>query len=106
MFDRLMAHWDSLYPGRVYRMQYERLVADTEAEARQLFEYLDLPFEASVLDFDTNPAAVATASAAQVRRPVYRDSVGAWRRYQSELEPVRRQLESLGIDPVGIDVAD
>ena len=100
MFDRLMAHWDALYPGEILRLQYERLVDDTETEARRLLDFVGLDYEERVLDFDSNPAPVATASAAQVRRPVYRGSVGAWQRYAAELEPLKRRLEALGIDPI------
>lgn len=101
MFERLMRHWDGLFPGRIFRVQYERLVDDTESEVRRLLEFLDLDFESSVLEFAANPTPVATASAAQVRRPVYRGSVGAWKRYEAELAPLRRQLDALGIDPLG-----
>lgn len=98
-FERLMAHWDRLYPGLVLHLQYERLVAEPEAESRRLLEHAGLDFEPAVLEFDRNREPVATASAVQVRRPITRGSVGAWRRYAGELEPVRRRLEALGVDP-------
>jgi tetratricopeptide (TPR) repeat protein len=97
LFEKLMAHWDALYPGAVHHLQYEALVADPEPEIRRLFDYVGLDFEPEVLRFDRNDAPVATASAVQVRRPIYQDSVGAWRRYERELAPLRRRLEELGV---------
>ena len=97
MFEKLMTHWDRSFPGAVYPLQYEALVAETEAEIRRLFTFLDLDFEPEVLSFDRNEAPVTTSSFAEVRRPIHRDSVDAWRRYAPELEPLRRKLEELGV---------
>jgi hypothetical protein len=60
---------------------------------------LDLEFEPATLEFEHNRTPVATASAVQVRRAIHTESVGAWRRYADALEPARRRLEALGIDP-------
>src|SRR5690606_12790009 len=48
---KLMDHWDAVLPGRVHRVQYERMVEDTEAEIRRLLDYCGLPFEESCLRF-------------------------------------------------------
>jgi tetratricopeptide (TPR) repeat protein len=101
LFTRLMTHWDSLYPSAIYHLQYERLVTDFDAESRRLFDYLELDYEADVANFAENRAPVATASAIQVRKPLYQESVGAWKRYATELEPLRSRLTALGIDPLG-----
>ncbi len=98
-FERLMAHWDQCFPGAICYVRYEDLVADPEAESRRLLDYLGLEFEAGVLDFDRNAIPVATASAVQVRRPIYKGSVGAWQRYARELDPVISRLRELGVDP-------
>ena len=87
-----MAHWDRRFPGAVHHLRYEQLVADPEAEIRRLLAYLDLEFEPGVLSFHNNEAPVATASSVQVRRPIHQRSVGAWRRYAAEIEPLRRRL--------------
>jgi tetratricopeptide (TPR) repeat protein len=98
LFEKLMAHWDRRFPGAVYHLHYERLVADPETEVRRLLAHLGLEFEPAVLSFHSNEAPVATASTVQVRRPIHQRSVGAWRRYAAELEPLRRRLIELGID--------
>jgi hypothetical protein len=72
-------------------------VADPDAEIRRLLAFIGLRFEARILSFHRNEAPVSTASLVQVRRPIYQDSVGAWRRYARELEPLRQRLEELGV---------
>ena len=87
-----MAHFDSVLPGRVHRVLYERMVEDTEAEVRRLLEYCGLPFEPSCLHFYQNERAVRTASSEQVRRPIYRDGVDQWRHYEPWLDPLKKAL--------------
>ncbi len=98
LFEKLMTHWDSRFPGAVYHLRYEQLVADPETEVRRLLIHLGLDFEPAVMSFHSNEAPVATASTVQVRRPIHQRSVGAWRRYADEIEPLRRRLHELGID--------
>lgn len=88
----LMAHFDSVLPGRVHRVIYERMVDDTEAEVRRLLEYCGLPFDEACLRFYENDRAVRTASSEQVRQPIYRDAVDQWRHYEQWLEPLRSAL--------------
>lgn len=87
-----MAHFDSVLPGRVHRVFYESLVADTESEIRRLLDYCGLPFESSCLRFYENSRAVRTASSEQVRRPIFRDGVDHWRNFEKWLEPLKRAL--------------
>lgn len=96
-FDRLMALWDRLWPGRVLQLSYEALVADQERETRRLLEHCGLAWDEACLSFHENKAAVATPSAAQVRRPLNADAVGRWRAYQDALKPARAFLETQGI---------
>ncbi|MBN8280993.1 MAG: sulfotransferase, partial [Gammaproteobacteria bacterium] len=67
----LMAHVDGVLPGRVHRVIYERMVADTEGEVRRLLDYCGLPFDQACLEFHRNDRAVRTASSEQVRQPIY-----------------------------------
>ena len=88
----LMAHMDRVLPGRVHRVIYEQMVADTEGEVRRLLDYCGLPFEAACLRFYENARAVRTASSQQVRQPIYRDAVDQWRHYDHWLGPLRAAL--------------
>jgi tetratricopeptide (TPR) repeat protein len=88
----LMAHFDEVLPGRVYRVVYEEMVADTESEVRRLLDHCGLPFDEACLRFFENPRAVRTASSEQVRQPIYRDGVDHWRHYEAWLGPLRHAL--------------
>ena len=89
---RLMAHIDTVAPGRVHRVIYEQMVDDTEAEVRALLDYCDLEFEPACLEFYRTERAVRTASSEQVRQPIYRDATEEWRPYEQYLEPLKRAL--------------
>jgi tetratricopeptide (TPR) repeat protein len=82
---RLMDHWRSALPGRFIDVAYEDVVDDLEREARRLVGYLGLPWEDACMNFQGNAAPVTTASAMQVREPVYRRSVARWRSYERHL---------------------
>jgi tetratricopeptide (TPR) repeat protein len=88
----LMEHYDGVLPGRVHRVLYENVVNDTETEIRRLLDYCGLPFEAACLRFWENKRVVTTASAEQVRRPIFREGLDHWRNYQPWLEPLRQAL--------------
>jgi tetratricopeptide (TPR) repeat protein len=88
----LMAHFDRVAPGRVCRVIYEELVADTEGQVRRLLDGLGLPFDPAVLRFFENRRAVATPSSEQVRRPVFADAVDHWRNFEPWLDALKRAL--------------
>ncbi|HVY87157.1 MAG TPA: sulfotransferase [Caulobacterales bacterium] len=101
----LMAHFDAVAPGRVHRVRYERLVADTEAEVRRVLAYCGLPFEEACLAFYATERAVRTASSEQVRQPIYKDGLDQWRRYESWLGPLSDALGP-AIEPAASKSAD
>ena len=74
-YRKLMDHWHSVMPGLILDVSYEDVVADTELQARRLTEYCGLDWESECLDFHTAKQASTTASAVQVRQPVYSSSV-------------------------------
>lgn len=88
----LMAHFDAAAPGAVHRVIYEDMVSDTEAQVRQMLDYLGLPFEESCLEFHRNTRAVRTASSEQVRQPIYQDAVEHWKAYAEWLGPLEAAL--------------
>ena len=90
----LMALWRERFPGRFFDISYEETAGDLEPNARALIEFLELPWEDACLNFHQQKAAVTTASAVQVRKPAHTKSVGRWRRYEEQLEPMRRALEA------------
>jgi hypothetical protein len=87
-----MDHWDAVLPGKVLHVQYEQLVADPEVQIRRLLEHCALDFEPACLNFHETRRSVRTASAEQVRQPLYTSGVGYWRHFERELEPLREAL--------------
>jgi tetratricopeptide (TPR) repeat protein len=88
----LMAHFDRVMPGRIHRVFYESMIADTEGEVRRLLDYCNLDFEEACLRFHENRRPVRTPSAQQVRKPIFRDSLEQWRHYEPWLDPLKEAL--------------
>jgi hypothetical protein len=91
----LMAHFDAVLPGRIHRVDYERLVADLEGEVRRLLDYCGLPFEAQCLRFHETQRVAQTASSEQVRQPLYTAGIDEWRNYDPWLGPLKAALGDL-----------
>ncbi|NND69721.1 MAG: tetratricopeptide repeat protein [Halioglobus sp.] len=98
-YRRLMQVWRERFPGRFLDISYEDSVADLEPHARRLLDYLELPWEDACLEFHAQEAAVSTASAVQVREPAHTRSIGRWRRYEKQLEPMLQALAAEGLAP-------
>jgi cytochrome c-type biogenesis protein CcmH/NrfG len=91
----IMDHWREVLPGRVIDVGYEALVADPKREIRRLVtEAAGLPWDDAALRFFKRKGAVATASAVQVRRPIYATSVARWRRHEAALAPLIEGLRA------------
>jgi len=88
-YRELMDHWRAVLPGRVTDVGYEALVADPPAQIRALVtQAAGLPWDPATLRFHERDGGVATASASQVRRPIYPGSVQRWRRHAERLGPL------------------
>ena len=88
----LMDHWDAVLPGKVLHLQYEELVRNPETHIRRLLEHCGLEFDPACLEFHKTARPVRTASAEQVRQPLYTSGIGYWRNFEKELEPLRVAL--------------
>jgi tetratricopeptide (TPR) repeat protein len=101
-YQGLMQHWARMLPGGVLlEVGYEDVVADLEGQARRIVAHCGLEWDAACLGFHGSPRPVRTASATQVRRPIYHSSVGRWRAYGDLLKPL---MEALGVGPPGTHV--
>jgi tetratricopeptide (TPR) repeat protein len=96
-YAKLMEHWNAVLPGVIHTVRYEDVVADLEGESRRLIDYCGLEWQEQCLKFHENKEASTTASTAQVRRPIYKSSIGRWRDYESELQPAVKVLQAAGI---------
>ncbi|MFM9852720.1 MAG: tetratricopeptide repeat-containing sulfotransferase family protein [Sphingomonadaceae bacterium] len=88
----LMAHWDSVLPGRVLRVQHEDVIDDLDGSVRRILDYCGLAFEPACVEFHKSKRSVRTPSAEQVRQPIFRDGLTQWENYREPLEPLRAAL--------------
>jgi len=93
LYRKLMKHWHGVFPGAIHDVHYESLVRNPEQEIRRLLEACDLEWQDSCLEFNRSPSTVKTASAYQVRQPMYRSSVNLWQKYEQFLQPMLAALE-------------
>lgn len=96
-YDALMRHWQTIFPGMILDVAYEDMVENQEIVSKRVIAHCGLEWEQSCLEFETNSAPVATASAAQVRKPIYRDALARWRRFENQLTPLIERLQEEGI---------
>ncbi|PWJ94305.1 tetratricopeptide repeat protein [Mesorhizobium loti] len=93
LYTDIMAHWHTVLPGVVHDVRYEDFVADQEGQTRALIAHLGLPWDDAALSFHETDRPVRTASAAQVRQPMYQGSVDLWKRYGDRLKPLLDKLD-------------
>jgi tetratricopeptide (TPR) repeat protein len=94
-YQALVAHWRAVLPASHFlEVDYEAVVADVEAEARRMLDFLGLPWDPACLEFHRTERVVLTASVNQVRQPIYRTSSGRWRAHAAHLQPL---LAALGL---------
>jgi tetratricopeptide (TPR) repeat protein len=94
-YHRIMQHWQDVLPGKVLTVHYEDTVLDLESQVRRILEHCGLPFEESCLHFYRNERSVKTASSEQVRRPIYTEALGVWRRYDKHLGLWKTELADI-----------
>jgi len=94
-YEKLMAHWKTLFGDQIYEANYEAMIDDSEGEIKRLLEFCDMEVEAKCFEFHKNKRAVRTASVAQVRQPIYRDAMKASAPYETQLAPLKAALDSV-----------
>ncbi len=88
----LMAHWDSVLPGRVLRVEHEDVVEDLEANVRRILDFCGLEFEPQCVEFYKTERSIRTASSEQVRRPIFKEGIDQWRNFAPWLAPLKEVL--------------
>ncbi|MCH8348572.1 MAG: sulfotransferase, partial [Proteobacteria bacterium] len=84
IYREMMNHWDRVLPGFMCHVNYEDLVENFEGEARRIIDFCGLEWNDACLEPDKNKRAVMTLSQDQVRQPIYKSSIGKWKKYQQE----------------------
>jgi len=98
-YEALMQHWKARFPTQIHTVEYEKLVANQRVETEQLLQFCQLNWHDDCLHFHRNSSASHTASASQVREPIYQRSVDLWRQYDAHLAPLKAAFASHGILP-------
>jgi tetratricopeptide (TPR) repeat protein len=88
----LMAHWDTVLPGTVLRIEHEDVVDDLEANVRRILDFCGLEFEPQCVEFYKTERSIRTASSEQVRRPIFKEGIDQWRHFEPWLGPLKKVL--------------
>ncbi|MBI4921781.1 MAG: sulfotransferase [Devosia nanyangense] len=88
LYRKMMAHWHDLLPGAVLDVSYEQLVADPEPSMRRLLDFCGLDWDPACLEFHRTERGIPTNSFAQVRQPLYADSIGMAQAYRPFIAPL------------------
>lgn len=91
-YERLMAHWHEVLPGRILDINYEDTIADPEYWSRRLIAHVGLEWDDACLAPHKLERTVKTASHWQVRQPIYKTSVQRWKNYEKHLQPLKQAL--------------
>ena len=95
IYVELMAHWDTVLPGKILRVQHEEVVEDLEGNVRRILDFVGLDFEPACLEFYKTERSVRTASSEQVRRPIYKEGLDQWRNFEPWLRSLKEALGAL-----------
>lgn len=93
LYERIMEHWRNVFPNRFIEINYEDTVTNFEEQARMLIDYVGLEWNDACLSPHKQERSILTASKAQVRKPVYKTSIEAWKRYEEQLMPLKDMIE-------------
>ncbi|MGV3483795.1 MAG: sulfotransferase [Planctomycetaceae bacterium] len=102
-YQSVMDHWKRSLPQQILDVSYERVVEDLEGQSRRMLNFLDLPWDPACLTFYESQRSVRTPSRMQVRRPIYRSSVGAWQSCQRHIKPLLERLTAAQSDTCSIE---
>ena len=84
-YKKLMQHWQTTLPIKMFEVEYEALVGNQEDMSRKIIDFCGLEWDPNCLEFYRNERAVQTASRVQVRKPIYNKSIGRWKYFETEL---------------------
>lgn len=91
-YERLMAHWHTLFPGRILDIDYRDLVDDPEGTARRMAAFCGLDYMPEMVDISSRSDAVSTASSVMMREGIRKDRSRVWKAYELQLQPMIHAL--------------
>ena len=93
-YQTLMAHWQEKFSENIYEVEYEKLTNSPKREISALLKACGLDFEIACLSSHKTKRIVSTLSAAQVRKPIHNKSIGLWKKYEANLELLKKEFYS------------
>jgi|TARA_B110000967_G_scaffold28806_1_gene26900 Flp pilus assembly protein TadD len=96
-YHELMKFWNDAFGSNIINIKYEDLVQDPNKEFSSIFKHCDLQWHSERLDYHDKNASVGTASAAQVRQPIYTTSIKKWQKFEPHIKPLKQSLGKLGV---------
>jgi Flp pilus assembly protein TadD len=94
---RIMREWFRLMSGRIHVVNYPDLISNPKSRIKKIAHFLDIDFEKAMIEPHKNKRIVKTASAWQVRKPIYKTARNNWKNYLPQLEPVIEYLQQNGV---------
>lgn len=91
-YQQLIEHWQSVMPGVMHVVKYEELVTDPKPVVEDLLSYCSLSYEDACRRFHEDRDTSTTASTVQNGGDLFQSSIGLWRNYEKQLEPVMKIL--------------
>lgn len=93
----LMDYWESVTDGLILRIRYEDLVQNQETTSKKLLSFCELDWQDNCLNFHQTKRTVKTLSSSQVRQPIFKQGVDRWKRYESQLAPLKKEFNRVGV---------
>jgi len=90
----LMENWQERFEDKILEVSYEEITENLEDVCREVLDYCELPWDQNCLEFHESKHPVFTLSASEVRKPIFKSSVGRWRNFEKYLGPLKKALES------------
>lgn len=92
LYEDLMDFWNTKITNGIYNLSYENLINNYEEETKKIIQFCDLDWEVNCLKSHKNKSKVATASLAQVRKPIYKSSLNKWEKYSNYLGDLKKNF--------------
>ena len=93
LYNELMSFWKNSYSKKIYDLDYNELVSNSEKEIRKIIDFCELSWDDKCLVPEKNKKSVSTASLSQVRSPIYKSSIIGWKKFDNKLDLLKKTLE-------------
>ena len=89
-----MAYWSQSLGDNIFQVCYEDLVSNPAAEAKKIFNFIGIQYEDHFIEIDRNIRSVQTASDIQLRKPINKNSIARWKKYEPYISPILKAFPS------------